>query len=101
MNLTFAINTADVRELVEEYGVVPMLADWTDRSETIKQALADLQSISIPVLAIYPAGRPEEVIVLRDIVTKSQVLDALKQAGPSQPETEAPAAASATAMNAP
>ncbi|MEX0939513.1 MAG: thioredoxin family protein [Pirellulales bacterium] len=101
VNLKFAINTDEVRELVDEYDVVPLLADWTDRSETIKQALAELQSISIPVLAIYPAGRPEEVIVLRDLVSQKQVIEALKQAGPSQPTGDGQTGASATAMNAP
>ena len=83
-NLKFAINTEDVRQLVDANGVVPLLADWTDGSPEIKAALDSLHSNSIPVLAFYPAGHPEEVLVLRDLVTKGQVLDALKQAGPSR-----------------
>jgi thiol:disulfide interchange protein len=73
-----------VRQLVQANGVVPLLADWTDGSPEIGAALESLRSKSIPVLAIYPAGHPEEVLVLRDLVTKAQVLDALKQAGPSR-----------------
>jgi len=83
-NLKFAINTESVRQLVQANGVVPLLADWTDGSPEIGAALESLRSKSIPVLAIYPAGHPEEVLVLRDLVTKAQVLDALKQAGPSR-----------------
>jgi thiol:disulfide interchange protein len=82
-NLKFAINRERVRELVEENGVVTLLADWTDRNATIKQALADLNSRSIPLLAIYPADPDADVLILPDVVTQGRVLDALEQAGPS------------------
>jgi Tfp pilus assembly major pilin PilA len=73
-----------VRDLVERNGVVTLLADWTDKNDTIKQALADLNSRSIPLLAIYPADPNAEVIVLPDLLTQGKVLEALKQAGPSR-----------------
>jgi thiol:disulfide interchange protein len=84
-NLKFVVETNAVRDLVKQNGVVPMLADWTDRSPIIKKALNDLGYNSIPVLAIWPASPPNsEPIILPDlIVQKSKLLDALKQAGPS------------------
>jgi thiol:disulfide interchange protein len=82
-NLKFAINRHEVKELVERNDVVPLLADWTDKNETIKQALSELNSRSIPLLVIYPADPQREVIVLRDVVTQSAVLEALAAAGPS------------------
>ncbi len=82
-NLKVAINREEVRELVERNGVVPLLADWTDKNDTIKQALAELNSLSIPLMAIYPADPAAEVIVLPDLVTKGEVIEALKAAGPS------------------
>ena len=87
-NLKFAINTDEVHKTVEANGVVPLLADWTQPNEEIKQSLQELESKSIPVLAIYPANRPGEVIVLRDLISQSQVLDALEKAGPSAGEVE-------------
>ncbi len=83
-NLMFAINRKDVKELVEKNGVVPMIADWSDRSDAIKQSLAELNSVSIPLLAIYPADNPQNPIVLRDTLWQSHVLEALEQAGPSK-----------------
>jgi len=84
-NSKLAIETEAVRQWIEANGVVPLLADWTDRSETIKKAINDLGYNSIPLLAIWPA-RPtdKEVIVLADLLTEGQVLDALRQAGPSK-----------------
>jgi thiol:disulfide interchange protein len=79
-NFRFALNTPRVKRIVEERGVVAMLADWTDQNDTIKQKLAELHANSIPLLAIYPAGRPGEVIVLRDALLEQQVVEALQRA---------------------
>jgi thiol:disulfide interchange protein len=88
VNFATAIDTEAVKEIVDRNGVIPMIADWSDRGATIKQKLAELDSNSIPLLAIYPADGSEP-IVLRDLVTKDQVLEALKKAGPSVETAEA------------
>jgi thiol:disulfide interchange protein len=84
VNFRVAINTPNTKEVVERNAIVPMLADWSDKNETIKAKLQELNSNSIPLLAIYPAGKPGEVILLRDTILESQLLKALEQAGPSQ-----------------
>jgi thiol:disulfide interchange protein len=84
-NFRWAINTQPVKEVVEKNGVVAVKADWTDPNPEIEKKLKELSSRSIPVLAIYPADKPrEDVIILRDLVTQKQVLEALKEAGPSR-----------------
>jgi thiol:disulfide interchange protein len=83
-NLKTAINTDKVKEIVEKHDIAPLLADWTDHNDEIKQALLELDSNSIPVMAIYPADRPHEPIILRDLLNESKVLEALEQAGPSK-----------------
>ena len=84
VNYAVAINTEETREVLDELGGVAMYADWTDQSEEIKNKLEELDSRSIPLLAIYPGGRPDNPIVLRDVVTQQQVIDALREAGASQ-----------------
>ena len=84
-NLKLAIDTDAVHDLIAANGVVPMLADWTDQSPTIKKTLNELGYNSIPVLAIWPANSQQNgVIILSDLLSETQVLDALKQAGPSK-----------------
>jgi len=83
-NFKLAINTRRVKDVVERNGVAAVLADWSDHNEAIKEKLVELNSNSIPLLAIYPANRPGEVIVLRDAITQKQLLTALEQAGPSK-----------------
>ena len=81
-NLKFAINRAEVKQWVEENDVVTLLADWTDRSDMIKNALRELNSQSIPLLAIYPADASKQPIILPDLLTQTKVLAALAAADP-------------------
>ncbi len=83
VNYNVALNTEPTRQLLEELDAVPMLADWTDRSATIKKKLEELESRSIPLLAIYPGADPKKPIVLRDLVSQNAVLEALREAGES------------------
>ena len=83
-NLLFAIDTQAVKQVVDANGVEAIKADYTDYDPEIKQLIKQLRSRSIPLLAVYPADRPQEVIVLRDTVSKSQVLQALAVAGATE-----------------
>jgi suppressor for copper-sensitivity B len=84
-NSKLAIERDAVLQLVKANGVVPLLADWSDKSPTIKKALNELGCNSIPVLAIWPGEPPEsKPIVLTDLLSESQVLDAMQKAGPSK-----------------
>jgi thiol:disulfide interchange protein len=84
-NLRFAVDTNAVEKVVKRNRVVPMLADWTDRSDTIKKSLNELGCNSIPVLAIWPPDGPQSrPIILRDWLNESDVIGALDKAGPSK-----------------
>lgn len=85
INMKFAIDKQGVAQVVNENDVIPMVADWTGRSDQIREKLDELESNSIPLLVIYPPDPTAEPILLRDLVTESQVIEALRQAGPSQP----------------
>lgn len=84
VNLATAIDTEKTRRIVDQNNVVTMYADWTDRDPAMKVKFQELGSNSIPLLAIYPAGKPDQPIVLRDLVSQSTVLEALEEAGPSK-----------------
>jgi thiol:disulfide interchange protein len=86
LNSKTAIETEAVRRLIEANGVVPLLADWTDRSPVIKKALNEFGYNSIPLLVVWPspASNRKVPIALPDLLRESDVLDALKTAGPSK-----------------
>jgi thiol:disulfide interchange protein DsbD len=78
------LNTRDVRDVVDKNGVVPLVADWTDRGEEISRMLSALGSKQVPVIAIFPAGRANQPIVLLGGYRKSTLISKLEEAGPSQ-----------------
>jgi len=82
-NYKTALNTAETRKVIDELDAVAMYADWSDYSDEIKVKLEELNSRSIPLLVIYPGSQPDQPIILRDIVTQSQVIEALREAGAS------------------
>jgi thiol:disulfide interchange protein len=81
---TTVLNTQEVRDSLRENGVVALLADWTKGDPEISKMLESLGSKQVPVLAIFPAGRPRDRIVLMGGYTKATLLDKLDEAGPSQ-----------------
>ena len=92
LNLINAIETKNVKELVESDNIVPMVADFTNYPPELKAKLGELNSISIPLLAIYSGSDQKNPIVLRDVISESQLLKALKTAGPSKSKESLPTA---------
>lgn len=87
-NERVALNRSAVLRYVQNNGVIPVKADWTNRGDDIKQMLNEYHQNAIPLLIVFPAGQPEKAIVLDGLISQGQVLDALKQAGPSKPKSE-------------
>jgi suppressor for copper-sensitivity B len=87
VNTRFVINSEEIQNAIKTSGAVLMVADWSDYGPEIKAALTNLTaSESIPVLVIFPAGRADDPIILRDLLTTSDLMKAIQQAG--QPKTE-------------
>ena len=78
------LNTARTQELVERYGVTTLKADWTHGSAEVTQMLNALESNQVPVVAIFPAGRPNDPIVFIGSYTFDKIAQALEMAGPSK-----------------
>lgn len=81
----FVLNTPEVRRWVDENGVVTLHADWTHREPEVTAMLELLGSKQVPVLAIFPAESPNRPMIFRGGYTQQTLLEALREAGPSQP----------------
>ena len=79
------LNTREVRDFAAQNGIVSLKADWTHGEPEVTKMLELLGSKQVPVLAIFPAGNPNQPIVLRGGYTQQILLDALRKAGPSKP----------------
>lgn len=80
VNERTAINVPAVRALIQELGVVPVKADWTNSNPEITAVLKSFGRVGVPFYVIYPAGRASEPIILPELLTESLVIDALKNA---------------------
>jgi thiol:disulfide interchange protein/DsbC/DsbD-like thiol-disulfide interchange protein len=76
-----AIDRPAVRQALDQSGIIPMKADWTNSNPEITAALARFGRVGVPFYVIYPPGRPGEPIILPEILTEQMVLDALRKAG--------------------
>jgi suppressor for copper-sensitivity B len=87
------LNTREVRDLVQRNGVVTVKADCTDTKSEASEMLKLLGAAGVPVVAIFPAGRPTEPVRFIGGYTQGKVLDALEKAGPSRAVPSTPEAA--------
>lgn len=78
----FVLNTQPVRDAVQDNQVRTVVADWGTKDPQIGSLLEQLQgSRQIPFLAIFPAGRPQEVMRFSGPYSQATILEALQRAG--------------------
>jgi len=77
------LNTRRVRTAVKTNGVVVFQADWTHGAPEVTEVLDLLGGKQVPVIAIFPAGDPNQPLIFRGGYTQQMILDALEKAGPS------------------
>ena len=79
-NERYSLNTPETLKLVQESGVVPLYADFTDESPYLKEWLKKFDSISVPLTVIFPGDNPGNYIVIRDRYSQSHLLEKLQEA---------------------
>ncbi|NMC20964.1 MAG: hypothetical protein GYA33_11145 [Thermogutta sp.] len=77
------LNTEPVRRALRESKVVLLQADWTHESPEVTRFLDWLGFQQVPVVVIFPAGRPNEPIVFTGMFTQRDIVQAVEKAGPS------------------
>jgi len=87
-NKKATMESAEVRKKMDELGVVPIKGDNTRKDPEILKVLKAFGSAGVPLNIIYPAGKPDEPIVLPvQLVGRiGLVLEKLDEAGPSNPK---------------
>jgi thiol:disulfide interchange protein DsbD len=75
-----AIDVPAVREAFARDGIVPMKADWTNANPEITAALKKFGRVGVPFYVLYPRGKPDQPIILPEILTEKIVLEALSKA---------------------
>jgi len=79
------LSSEAVRKAVQDNRVIAVKADYTREDPEIGAMLDRLVGAQqVPVLAIFPAGKPKSPIAFVDGYTQKMVLEALEKAGPSK-----------------
>ncbi len=78
VNERLVLETPEVAEAFDRHGVIAMKADWTTRSDTIAQYLADHGRYGIPFYLLYRPGR--EPHLFSELLTQEAVVSVIEQA---------------------
>ena len=77
VNKKTTLRRASVEEAFKVKDVVLLEADWTDKNEPIRKALAEFGRSGVPVYALYPANETKPQL-LPEVLTPKIVIDALE-----------------------
>ncbi|HEY9730688.1 MAG TPA: thioredoxin family protein [Drouetiella sp.] len=69
---------------IKALNVVPMQADWTVQDPQITQLLNKFNRSGVPLYVIFPASKPNQPIILPEVINQQMVLEKLEEAGKSQ-----------------
>ncbi len=83
VNERLVLETPEVAEAFSRHQVVPMKADWTNRSDAIASFLADHGRYGIPFYLLYRPGR--EPYVFSELLTKKGLIGVLDEAAAGLP----------------
>ncbi|MEE2565934.1 protein-disulfide reductase DsbD family protein [Hyphobacterium marinum] len=75
-NKQTTLNSRTVREAFDANGVAVLVADWTNRDDTIADAIRGHGAAGVPLYVMYPADGGEPVI-LPPILSTSIIVDAI------------------------
>lgn len=84
VNKGTSLNVDSVRQKMAQLGVVRILADFTDYNPDMQAEINAYGRNGVPLNLVYPADKPDEPIVLPELLTPGIVLKAVEQAGPSR-----------------
>ena len=89
------MNRQKTKDFVTEKGIVTLKADKTEDSPEIDALLVELgnNARTIPFYAIFPRGGGEPIL-MSNLITQDQVLEALKKASTSDASEELAATSS-------
>ncbi len=91
-NKRAVLETDEIRSAMQRMGVVPIKADFSRQSPEIEKDLARFGRPSVPLNLVYRPAQPDDPIVLPELLTKSLVIRALKQAASSNSAVRAASA---------
>ena len=79
-NEATVLNTDSVKAEFDKHGVLALKADWTLNDPEITALLRKFQRSGVPLYVVFSPHRPDQPIVLPELITKQLVREALEAA---------------------
>ncbi|XZE36228.1 hypothetical protein SH501x_001786 [Pirellulaceae bacterium SH501] len=73
-----AVNSVQAFRVIRNSGLITLRADATHADPDVIQLMKDHGLISVPAFLLYNPARREDPIILKDLVTEEQLLDAIR-----------------------
>jgi thiol:disulfide interchange protein DsbD len=84
------LETDEVKQVIKELGVVMLKADFTTEDPKVLAGLREFGRSSVPLWLVYSPDLTLVAVVLPQVATVSDVVDALRKAAASKPPPPAP-----------
>lgn len=75
-----ALNTEETVKFVRDNNIIPLMADWTDENDEIREWLNRFGSISVPLTVIVPPDPNAKLTTLSGLYSKKELLSKLEAA---------------------
>ena len=83
VNERLVLETPEVAAAFEKFGVIPMKADWTNRSDVITEFLSDHGRYGIPFYLLYRPGDTPHVF--SELLSKDGLIEVIESAATARP----------------
>lgn len=80
VNESVVLSSTEVQQKLKELNVAVLRADWTAGDEAITKLLAKFGRSGVPLYVVFSPDKPDQPILLPEIITRQIVIDALKKA---------------------
>jgi len=78
INELTAISSTDAFRCIRDHGLVTLRADFTNFDPAVKQLMIDNGLTCVPAFLLFNSVFPNDPVILRDLVSKEQLLDAIR-----------------------
>ena len=80
VNERLVLNSDAVQKALRDRNAVFLKADYTSYADDIGKLIGSFGRVGIPLYVLYPAGKPNEPVVMPELLTQQIVLDAFNVA---------------------
>ena len=80
VNERLVLDSDAVQKALRDRNAVFLKADYTSYADDIGKLITGFGRVGIPLYVLYPAGKPNEPVVMPELLTKDIVLNAFNEA---------------------